>query len=91
MRKLARYLVTELLSPKPGVKGKEFSPEISIHSDSVHLPESLCQSLRNHFKTPQESRTIHIEGAAGKKAAPQFMESSTSLHPAPYSPHNSIP
>ena len=45
VRKLAKYSVTELLSPKPGVKKKIFFPEISMYNDSVHLQKSLCQSL----------------------------------------------
>lgn len=61
VRKLAKYSVTELLSPKPGVKKKIFFPEISMYNDSVHLPKSLCQSLpicQNPTEIKDHSRLV---------------------------------
>lgn len=61
VRKPAKYSVTGLLSPKPGMKNKKKNLSQKLaHVTTLFICRSLCT---NHFpspKTPQEVRTIHI-------------------------------
>lgn len=86
VRKPAKYSVTGLLSPKPGMKNKKKNLSQKLaHVTTLFICRSLCT---NHFpspKTPQEVRTIHIQGTTERKLATQFSQSPGSFpdHPEP--------